>query len=95
MPIPLLDHGFKFLDIRPVVSYSHSHANFVVSVVIGEDDVVTLGLKLLMLRDKNLFFKQDLVTINVDHLCQNWFGLILDFEHNSLVDDGILLVFNV
>ena len=78
-----------------MVSYSNSNANFVIRVVIGEDNVVTLGFKLLMLRDKNLFFKQDLVTINVDHLCQNGFGLILDFKHNSLVDDGILLVFNV
>jgi hypothetical protein len=54
-----------------------------------------LRFKLFVLSNKNLFFEQDLVTINVDYLGYNRLGFILYFKHNRLVDDGILLIFNI
>lgn len=62
---------------------------------VREEDVVALRFKLLVLRDKDLFFKEDLITINVDYLGNNRLRFILYFKHNSLVDDRILFIFNI
>jgi hypothetical protein len=78
-----------------VISNSHSHLHFIVMDTVRQEDVVTLRFKLFVLSNKNLFFEQDLVTINVDYLGYNRLGFILYFKHNRLVDDGILLIFNI
>jgi hypothetical protein len=93
--VPFCDHGFKLLDVWPVISYSHSHLDLIVVDTVREEDVVALRFKLLVLRDKDLFFKEDLITINVDYLGNNRLRFILYFKHNSLVDDRILFIFNI
>lgn len=72
-----------------MVSYTYTHSHFILTVVVRQDHVITLCFELLVLRDEDLFFKEDLATVYIDNLSQDRFGLILNFKHDGLVNHRV------